>query len=148
MKVSEVMTSMPIAVTSRDTVMFAAELMRHERIGSLPVVAELAHRRLVGIITDRDITVRCVAPGHGGRCTVGAHMTRAPLHTVQPDDDVSDVVARMARAKVRRIPVVVEDDAVVGIVTATDLACRIGSSDALVVQEVLEAVGGPVADSA
>lgn len=75
-------------------------------------------------------------------------MTRAPLHTVQPDDDVSDVVARMARAKVRRIPVVVEDDAVVGIVTATDLACRMGSSDALVVQEVLEAVGGPVADSA
>lgn len=144
MKVSELMTPIPVAVTSRDTVLYAAELMRSERIGSLPVVRDLAGLELVGIITDRDITVRCVAHGDLGPCEVAKHMTPTPLQTVNPDDDVSEVVKKMEAAQVRRIPVVVGVEVLVGIVTQADLARRLGPIDPLKVEEVLERVSQPV----
>lgn len=144
MKASELMTPIPIAVTSRDTVLYAAELMRNERIGSLPVVRDLAGLELVGIITDRDIAVRCVARGDQGGCEVARHMTAAPLQTVKPDDDVSEVLKKMEAAQVRRIPVVGEKDMLVGIVTQADLARRLGPTDPLRVEEVLERVSEPV----
>jgi CBS domain-containing protein len=145
MKVAELMTPIPIAVTSRDSVLYAAELMRSERIGSLPVVRDLAGLELVGIITDRDITVRCVAHGDQGRCEVARHMTPTPLQTVTPDDDVSEVVKKMEAAQVRRIPVVTGMEVLVGIVTQADLARKLGPTDPLKVEEVLERVSQPVA---
>jgi CBS domain-containing protein len=143
MKVSELMTPTPLAVTSRDTVLYAAELMRGERIGSLPVVRDLASLELVGIITDRDITVRCVACGDQGVCEVVRHMTPIPLQTVHPDDDVSEVIRKMEAAQVRRIPVVREHNKLVGIVTQADLARRLGPTHPLKVEEVLERISKP-----
>lgn len=143
MKVREIMTSIPIAITAQDTVTYAAELMRSGRVGSLPVVNDLAHRKLIGIITDRDIAVRCVADGHEGPCTAADHMTAAPLHTVTPDDWIKTVVARMEAAQVRRLPVVDEEGVLIGIVAQADLARKLGPEDPELVEEVLERVSQP-----
>jgi CBS domain-containing protein len=137
------MTSIPIAITAQDTVTYAAELMRSGQIGSLPVVNDLAHRKLVGIITDRDIAVRCVADGHQGPCLASAHMTTTPLHTVMPDDWIKTVVARMEDAQVRRLPVVDAEGVLIGIVSQADLARKIGKEDPELVEEVLERVSQP-----
>ena len=143
MKVRDIMTPIPVTITAQDTVTYAAELMRSGQIGSLPVVNDLAHRKLVGVITDRDIAVRCVADGHPGPCLAGSHMTPVPLHTVTPDDFIKTVVSRMESAQVRRLPVVDAEGVLVGIVAQADLARKIGPQDPELVEEVLERVSQP-----
>jgi CBS domain-containing protein len=143
MQVREIMTSIPIAITAQDTVTYAAELMRSGHVGSLPVVNDLAHRKLVGIITDRDIAVRCVADSHAGPCTASSHMTPLPLHTVMPDDWIKVAADRMEAAQVRRLPVVDAEGVLVGIVAQADLAMKVGPEDPELVEEVLERVSQP-----
>jgi len=144
MKVRDIMTANPFVVTPRDSVSDAAEIMRHEGIGCLPVVDNLEKRSLVGVITDRDITLRCVARAHSGSCSIGVHMTTGRLHTAHPGDDVSKVIKEMELAQVRRIPVVIGDDrTLVGIAAQADLARKLGPKDPVTVEQVLERVSEP-----
>lgn len=131
MKARDIMTPKPLAVLPTDDVCKAAELMRYERIGAVPVVKSMEGRRLVGLITDRDITIRCVARGAREPCTVGEIMTPAPLATVLPDANVDEIVRLMEAHEVRRIPVVSDDGALVGIIAEADLAVKLPESDAL-----------------
>jgi CBS domain-containing protein len=126
----DIMTPKPFCVTPADDVYKAAELMRYEHIGGVPVVLDIRHPRLVGIITDRDITTRCVARRHHG-CAVGDVMTPAPLHCVEETADVSEIVRLMEAAEVRRIPVVGTDGVLVGIVAEADLAAKLPSAEAM-----------------
>jgi CBS domain-containing protein len=125
MKARDIMTPKPFVVTPTDNVCKAAELMRYENIGGVPVVADPARPVLVGLITDRDITTRCVARGHHGTCFVRDIMTPTPLKTVLPEADVSDIVRLMEEAEVRRIPVVSDDGMLIGIVAEADLAAKL-----------------------
>jgi CBS domain-containing protein len=77
----------------------AAEIMRYEDIGGVPVVTDPARPRLAGIITDRDIVVRWVARGHHAECPVSDVMTPVPLQTVLPDADISEIVGRWNRPR-------------------------------------------------
>ena len=131
MKAREIMTPKPFVVTPTDNVCKAAELMRYENIGGVPVVADPDRPVLVGLITDRDITTRCVARGHHGLCFVGDIMTPTPLMTVLADADVSDIVSLMERAEVRRIPVVSDDGMLIGIVAEADLAAKLSVGESL-----------------
>jgi CBS domain-containing protein len=140
MKARDLMTSDPFTVAPADKLSRAAELMRDIRVGCIPVVSKPGGSELVGIITDRDIAIRCVARAHGSSCLVRDHMTAAPLQTVTPDADVSDVVARMERAQVRRIPVVSDDGALLGVIAQADLATKLGPTEPLKVEEVLERI--------
>jgi len=131
MRARDIMTAKPLAVTPTDQVWKAAEIMKHEDIGGVPVVRDSSTLHLVGLITDRDITVRCVARRHGATCLVGDHMTPAPLQTVSPDADIAEIVAKMERAQVRRIPVVDDRDVLIGIVAEADLAAKLAPFEAL-----------------
>jgi CBS domain-containing protein len=139
MKVRDIMTAKPLAVVPMDPVWRAAEIMKYEDIGGVPVVNDKVTNRLVGLITDRDITVRCMARRHGSGCLVLVHMTPEPLQTVHPDSDVNDVVRKMEAAEVRRIPVVDDCGILVGIVAERDLAMKLDASEALPLRKRIKA---------
>jgi CBS domain-containing protein len=140
----DLMTSDPSCVTPDDALSAAAEMMRELHVGIIPVVDHRETRRLAGVITDRDIAVRCVARHHEPGCRVRDHMTAHRLHTVHPDADAGDVIALMEAEQVRRVPVVREDGTLVGIIAQADLAMKLGPRRPLDVERMLERVSEPV----
>ncbi|HEX7941673.1 MAG TPA: CBS domain-containing protein [Gemmatimonadaceae bacterium] len=143
MKAQDIMTANPGIVTPDDATSTAAGLMRDLDVGAIPVVDGRGTMRLVGMITDRDITVRCVAAGHRGRCRVEDHMSADTLATTHPDDDVQEVVAAMERERVRRVPVVTDAMRLIGIIAQADIATRLGPTEPARVEHLLERVSEP-----
>jgi CBS domain-containing protein len=143
MNARTLMTPEPSVVSVNDTITSAARLMRTLRVGMLPVVDDTHHRHLLGVLTDRDIVVRCVAEGHRLDCLVEDHMTRDALMTVHADSDLRLIADRMEQHQVRRLPVVDSRQRVIGIVTQADLARRVGPEDPELVEEVLERISSP-----
>jgi CBS domain-containing protein len=142
MNARDLMTAGPQVLTAEEPVSHAARIMRDADVGCVPVVDDRARMRLAGVITDRDIVVRCVAERHDGECRVGDHMTRESLAAVGPDADVEEVVAAMERNQLRRV-LVTEQGRLVGIIAQADLALKEGPLEPLVVEEVLEQVSAP-----
>lgn len=139
----DLMTPQPALCTGRDTVQRAADLMRTRNVGMLPVVDDLAHRHLIGILTDRDIAVRHVAPGHGPDAKVRDHMTREPLTWVGPGMPVETVLAQMEQHQVRRLPVVDELGYVIGVIAQADIVRQLGPTDPERVEHLLERISRP-----
>jgi CBS domain-containing protein len=98
--------------------------MRDGDIGFLPVVEDRTTRRLVGVITDRDITIRHVADAHNDECIIKQHMSADRLVTVSPDADTGEVHRLMIERQVRRIPVVNSDGHVLGVIAQADVALK------------------------
>jgi CBS domain-containing protein len=144
MKARDIMTPDPSVVTPQQPIAHAAEIMRERDVGMVPVVDDVSNMRLEGVLTDRDIAVRCVAFGHDGSCKVQDHMTTDDLDVVRADADISEVVTRMETDRVRRIPVVADGARVVGIIAQADLALKLGPKDPTLVEEVLERISEPV----
>ena len=116
--VSDVMTSDPYVV-SRDAFAFeAAQIMDSQNVGSVPVVEG---DRLVGIVTDRDLAVRVVAAGLDPKQTPVGEIATANLHSATADESLDEVYERMAVWRVRRIPVVDQDEKVIGMLAQADL---------------------------
>lgn len=128
MKARDIMTNDPECITRDSTLQDAARLMRDGGFGAVPVVEDTRERRVVGIITDRDIAIRHVAEGHTSSCSVGDHMT-GRIKTVRVDDDLGDVEEIMADEQIRRVPVVDQDDRLVGMIAQADIARRDSPGD-------------------
>lgn len=143
MNARDLMTTNPSVVTPNDPIARAAEIMHDLDVGLVPVVDSLSSKHLLGVITDRDITVRCVAKKHGSGCSVKDHMTKEHLDTVRAEDDASKVISLMEREQVRRIPVVSDDNRLEGIIAQADLATKLGPQEPLKVEEVLARVSVP-----
>ena len=139
----ELMTPDPSHVTPDDPISVAAELMRDLDVGMMPVVENRNEKRLIGVITDRDIAVRCVAGRHAPGCRVRDHMSSRPVYSIDPDADVSNVLATMKGERVRRVPVVSDRGTLLGIIAQADLATRLGPERPLDVEKVLERVSEP-----
>jgi len=122
MKVRDVMTS-DIAIASPDTTLEEiATMMKSEDAGAIPILED---DELLGIITDRDIVIRCIAEGEDpAELTADDILSESP-EVVEPDTDAEDALEIMGRHKVRRLPVV-EDGALVGMVSLGDLAVKRG----------------------
>src|ERR1700745_1449643 len=103
MKVSEVMTTEVETVQMNSTLEEAASIMKVENVGAIPVVDE--DDDLVGIITDRDIVVRCVAEGKDPSDTNVEEVLSHELETIEPDVDVEEGARLMADKKIRGLPV-------------------------------------------
>lgn len=134
MKARDVMTAHPSVITPDETILRAAELMRDRHVGMLPVIDNLSDRRLLGVLTDRDIVVRCIAAGHTMRCAIRDHMSTRRLTTVHLDDEVETIAHKMRRDHIRRVPVVDHEDRVAGVVAVVDIATRLEPSDAMLVE--------------
>lgn len=115
MNVKDVMSREVVTCNPQDYVNEVADQMRTLDIGCLPVVS---NKKLVGMITDRDIVTRSVA--RNVRSKVEDVMTKSVI-SVSPDDTTADASIVMARNQVRRLPVM-EDGLLVGFVSLADLA--------------------------
>lgn len=148
MKARELMTSIPEAVTPRQPVSDAAEIMADLDVGCVPVVDGPESMRLVGALTDRDLAIRHVARGHGPGCRVRDHMTvreaSGRFVTVRPEDTVEHVLEQMARHQLRRVPVVRDGDReLVGIIAQADVVRGLGPGHPHQVEQLLEAISRP-----
>jgi CBS domain-containing protein len=140
-KCSDVMTREPAAVEPDEVIGRVAEVMKREDVGAVPVVETMASRRLVGIITDRDIVVKVVAAGRDAKsAAVREAMTGNPA-TCREDEDVREAVARMAERQVRRLPVVDAEGRLCGIIAQADIATRIQKDKTT--GELVEAISEP-----
>lgn len=124
-KCNEVMTKNPLCCLPEDLVTKAAGLMKSENIGSIPVVENEQTRKLVGIVTDRDLTLKILAEGFDAKSTkVEAVMTRKVV-TCHAEDDLQKALDAMSEHQLRRIPVVDGDNKIVGIIAQADVATRV-----------------------
>ena len=121
---SDVMTRDPACCLPGDTVDRAAQLMRSEDVGPVPVISDHQTKRLVGIVTDRDLALKVVAEARDARNTrVEDVMTRGVV-ACRAEDAVQEALDAMAEHQVRRIPVVDADHRIVGIIAQADIATR------------------------
>jgi CBS domain-containing protein len=116
--VSDIMSEHLVALSAEDTVRDAARHMREANVGAIVVQK---HGHLFGIVTDRDIVVRCLA--RGGDCdeTPLGEICSPEVATLRPDDEVDHAVNLMRERAIRRIPVV-QNGKAVGILSLGDLA--------------------------
>ena len=121
MKVSEVMTPNPRTVQLSDTIEDAARIMRDEDTGAVPVIED---DRVVGMITDRDIVIRAVADGDF-ECTID-DIVSDDVVCATPEMTTAEAADLMAEHQIRRLPVVDDDEQLVGIVSLGDLAVKEG----------------------
>jgi CBS domain-containing protein len=119
MKVKEMMTPEVELVRPDDTLHAAAKMMADLDTGALPVGED---DRLVGMITDRDITVRAVAEGRDPEKTIVRDAMSSGIHFCFEDEDSEAVARKMAHWQVRRLAVLNRDKRLVGIVSLGDLA--------------------------
>ena len=140
-KVREVMTDRPRCITPETPVSEAARLMKSEDVGSLPI---LDGERLTGIVTDRDIVLQAVAEEKDPRGMPVREVASRDLVTIGQDEDLSEALKRMASNQLRRIPVVDEDDRLVGIVSQADVAREAKDKDTgQMLQDISQTPTGP-----
>lgn len=145
MRIKQVMTPNPACCTPQSTAREAATLMRDHDCGSIPVVDDAKSRRLVGIVTDRDLAVRGLARGRGPDTLIRELMTDDPVACL-PEDKVEDLRQVMVEELVRRVPVVDEDGVLVGIVAQADIARVEGAATDREVGRIVEAISEPRSD--
>lgn len=122
MEVKDIMTENPACCTSDTNLQEVAQLMVKHNCGESPVVESKQNMKLVGVITDRDITCRTVAKGKNPLEMTAGDCMSSPCITVTPEMSVEDCCKVMEENQVRRVPVVDESGACCGIVAQADIA--------------------------
>ena len=119
MKVCDLMSTRVVSIGEDEPVSAAARLLKRANVGALPVCD--GKHRLRGILTDRDIVTRCVAPGGDPEHTPVREIMSRGVITCGPFDELDAVVRRMGEDQVRRLPVL-DEGRLVGIMTLCDMA--------------------------
>jgi CBS domain-containing protein len=136
--ISQVMTRDVTVVCPGDNVQRAAQMMAQWNVGVLPVCDGT---KLVGMVTDRDITVRATAAGKAPDATRVSDVMSDNVYWLYEDQRVGEALQEMGDIQIRRIPVVNRNKELVGIVSLGDLVTR----DKTNVQDALEAISFPSA---
>jgi CBS domain-containing protein len=122
----EIMHPNPECVDENETLNTAARMMRDLHVGSLPICG--ADGQLRGILTDRDLVVRCIAENGDPRTVTAGRLARGTPVCADADVDVSEVLMLMAQHAIRRLPVL-DDDRLVGMISEADLATHLGEHE-------------------
>ena len=125
MNCSKVMTKDPACCLPSDTAFDAAQLMKSEDVGPIPIVSDKQTKKLDGIITDRDLALKVVAEGLDPKTTTIESIMTTGVMTCHPDDDVTEALDLMEQHQVRRVPIVDDNDCLVGIIAQADIATRV-----------------------
>jgi len=138
MNCEELMTKDPVCCVPGDTVQKAAELMRAENIGPIPVVLDNESKTLVGILTDRDLALRVVAEARDVNTTTVNDVMTTGTVSCRDDDDLREALYAMEQYQIRRIPVVDKNERIIGIIAQADVATRLQSTahTAEIVEEI------------
>jgi CBS domain-containing protein len=124
MKVREAMTANPVCCLPSDTAQKVAQILRDNNVGSVPVVSDQQSRKLVGMITDRDICCSIVAAGFDTKSTTIEEYLHANPVTCRDGENLDKCERAMQENQIRRIPVIDGNGAVIGIVSQADLALK------------------------
>lgn len=138
-KCSDIMTKDLVYSKPDDSVDDVARLMKKEDIGPVLIVEESDQgKRLVGIVTDRDLAIKVVGEGRDPKKTKVKDVMTTKVVTCRADDDVQNAMNAMAQHQLRRIPVVDEYGMLVGIISQADVATRVNEPEetAEVVKEI------------
>src|SRR5215213_8336160 len=124
-KVSQVMTENPVYCLAGDPISSVTQQMQIHDIGAVPVVADHGTKKLIGIVTDRDIALRVVGADREAKGTwVADVMTPNPV-ACHATDNIDLAAEAMSLHRVRRIPAVDDNGQLVGIVSQADIATRL-----------------------
>ena len=121
MRVREIMTADPACCTPDQTARDAARVMREQDCGCVPVVDDIETRHVVGVVTDRDLTIRALADGKGPETPIRELMSSS-TSCCTPEDDLRELERIMVERQVRRVPVVDGAGGLIGIVAQADVA--------------------------
>ncbi|HXD10918.1 MAG TPA: CBS domain-containing protein [Anaerolineales bacterium] len=128
-KCSDVMTQDPVCCLPTDSVSKAAQLMKDEDVGSIPVIEDEQTMKLIGIVTDRDLALQVVAPEWDAETTQVDEVMTYEVITCRADDDVQKALDAMAQHQLRRMPVIDSDHRIVGIISQADVATRVDRTE-------------------
>lgn len=138
MRVNDIMTQDVEQITSDTSVQDAARRMKARDIGFLAISDEGS---AVGVITDRDLVVRCLGAGNDpATCTVDQIMTKAPRH-LSAEDSVEDAAMLMEKHQIKRLLVTDESNHIIGVLTLGDIANA--THDAELCGQVTECISKP-----
>ena len=133
MRARDIMTRDPECLRRDDTARRAAQVMRDTDCGCVPIVDD--DKKVVGVVTDRDLAVRGIAAGKDPNTKLNDLMTPV-ASTCGPDDDLRDVEQKMVELQVRRIPIVDATGRCVGIIAKADIALAASRNTAVTDREV------------
>ena len=136
-RIRDVMTSNPTCVTEKDSIRDAARIMKDQDTGVVPVVDG---RKVIGLITDRDIVVRLIADGRNPADARVTEVMTKSVRKLQQDATVDEALDLMSKAEIRRAPVVDQNDELVGIVSIGDISTTSGNDRK--VGQALEDISG------
>lgn len=140
-KCSEVMTREPACCEPGESITRVAGIMKREDVGSVPVVESQEDKKLIGIVTDRDLVVKLLAEkGNLERATVRDAMTDRPV-SCRENDPVEQAVKLMSEKQVRRMPIVDEQGRLRGIIAQADVATRVSRDTTT--GEMVESISEP-----
>ncbi len=124
MKIRELMTPDPVCCTPEDSAQKVAKILRGQDIGSVPVVMDQSSRKLVGMITDRDLCCSIVAEGLDPASTKIDRLFSLNPVTCREGENINNCEQLMQEHQIRRIPIVDGEERCIGIVTQADLALK------------------------
>ena len=137
---SDVMTKNPVCALPDDTVASVAQLMRERDIGPVPIVEDKISKKLLGIVTDRDLAIKVVAEGRDPKTTTVKEVMTKDVVTCRENDKIGSTLDAMSKHQLRRILVVDADNMLVGIIAQADIATRMNEPEKTgeVVKEISE----------
>jgi CBS domain-containing protein len=124
MRIKHVMTKDPTCCVPSDTAQRAAKIMRDEDTGVVPIIENEQSRKVIGIVTDRDLCMNIVAEGHDPRTTQVHESMTTTVVSCSSQDSVDKATELMRENQIRRIPVVDEQHQLLGIVAMADIVGR------------------------
>jgi len=145
MKIKHVMTKDPTYCVSSDTAQRAARIMRDGDTGVVPVIENEQSRKVVGIVTDRDLCMNVVAEGGDPRTTQVHEAMTTTVVTCSPQDSVDKATELMRENQIRRIPIIDEHHRLMGIVAMADIVGR-ANVRTTETHETLKTVSAPTAE--
>ncbi len=140
-KCRDIMTKNPVCCHATDTATHIAGLMKAHDIGIVPVIEKRAGKRLVGVVTDRDLVVKILAEDIDPATAAVDLALTEPAVTCSPDDGYEKAVDLMEQHRIKRVVVVDDSRQVVGVITESDIALRL--RDRRKTGEVVECISQP-----
>lgn len=140
MKVQDVMSREVRCASPNDSLTQAAQTMRNMDVGCLPVCGE--NEKLIGMVTDRDITIRAVADMCDPEATRVIEVMTPDISYCFESDDINSAAKMMEDKQIRRVVVLNDDHRLVGILSLGDLAVRVGENE--LSGQTLEQISEPV----
>ncbi len=128
-KCSDLMTKKPASALPSDKVAKVARLMKSKDIGSVPIIDSKETKKLVGMVTDRDLALRIVAKGLDCKSTTAEEVMTRKVVTCQAGDKLQKALDAMSEHQLRRIPVVDKDGGLVGMIAQADVATRVDQAE-------------------